>query len=55
MPVPGREQAALDEYRQEERCALGQLLHIEIAAVLARRQGAQPGEATGPEKIRIAT
>src|SRR5207245_23 len=33
MPVSGREQPALDEYRQEELSASGQLLHIEIAAV----------------------
>src|SRR3954451_12582825 len=29
--------------------ALGQLLHIEVAAVLARRQGAQRGETAGPD------
>ena len=52
MPVSGREQAALHEYRQEELGAFGQLLHIEIAAVLARRQGAQPGETARSNRHR---
>ena len=52
MPVAGREQAALNEYRQEELGAFGQLLHIEIAAVLARRQGAQAGKTAGPDRHR---
>src|SRR5207244_10267021 len=48
MRVAGREEGTSREYREVELGALGKLLHIEIAAVFARRQGAQPGEAAGP-------
>ena len=52
MAVAGREQRALLEHRQKQLRPLGQLLHVEIAAVLARRQRAQPGEAAGPGRHR---
>jgi hypothetical protein len=37
------EQSAFGEYRQEELCALAQLLDIEVAAVFSRRERAQAG------------
>ena len=39
--VARRKQRALDVDRQEELCAAGELLDVEVAAVLARRQRAQ--------------
>ena len=44
VAVAGGEQRALLEHRQKQLGPLGELLHIEVAAVLARRQGAQAGE-----------
>jgi hypothetical protein len=52
MSVAGGEQRALGEHRQQQLGTLGQLLDVEIAAVLARRQGAQAFEAAAPARHR---
>ena len=52
MAVAGREQRTLVEDRQEQLGALGELLDVEIAAVLARRQGAQAVQPAGAARHR---
>src|SRR5262249_29904082 len=49
VAVAGREEGALDGHGQEELGPAGELLHVEVAAVLAGRQGA---EAVGGGRAR---
>jgi hypothetical protein len=54
MTVVSREDRALDEDRQEELRALGQLLHIGIAAVLVWRRGAETVDPARTRRRRAA-
>src|ERR1700751_3766301 len=55
MPVAGREETALFEDREEQFRAFGQLLDVEIAAVLAWRHSSQTGEAARAGRHRTGS